>query len=265
MKKRNIVISAVILVLLLVGLGVGLFLVGQQQDLRKKAAPATTFSILPSVKTVNVGDDVTLTIQMNTSTNTVTGAELHLTYDPSKLTLKDFTPLSELLPVVFVSPQIDNTKGTASMSLSAQPANPPQGQGGLATLKFSAKSAGTATIAFTPQTLATGIGEGTNVLASQNSATLTIIEPGVNATPTQSAAVAAQAATPTPLPKGIGGVTTPTPTIKISTPTPTQVGTKTFPIATTSAGTPVVGVSLPIVLSLIAGLFLLIAGVVLAL
>ena len=235
-------------------------LVKQQQDLRKNAAPATTLSILPPTKTANVGEEVSLTVQMNTGTNTATGAELHVTYDPQKLTLKDFTPLTEMLPVVFVSPQINNTTGTANITLSAQPANPPQGQGGLATLKFIAKAPGSATVSFTPQTLVTGIGEGTNVLASQNSASITVLAPAAAALPTgttpttPSVAVTPTSAAPTSNP--IGGIAT--------SPTPTSILSPTTKVASGSA-TPTVGVNTPILLSVLGGLALLLVGIALAL
>lgn len=274
--KKNIIIGSILLVLLVIGLGVGMFLVQQQQDLRKKAAPATTLSILPPTKTANVGDEVTLTVQMNTATNSVTGAELHITFDAQKLTLRDFTPLTDLLPVVFVSPQINNTAGTASMTVSAQPANPAQGTGGVATLKFLVKAPGQAAVGFDTQTLATGISEGTNVLVSQNSATLTLLAAGGGTTPTPTQAAGAS---PTPTPtRSSSGIATPTPTSTgspigglstTSTPIPTTTKiattTPTRTAATSSAGTPVAGVSLPIVLSLGTGFLLLALGIILAL
>lgn len=255
--KKNLIIGTIVLVLLATGLVAGLFLVQQQQELRKKAAPATTLSILPPTKTASVGDEVILTVQMNTATNTVTGAELHITFDSQKLTLKSFTPLTDLLPVVFASPQIDNTKGTASMTTSAQPANPPQGQGGLATLKFTAKAPGAATVSFAPETLATGIGEGTNVLASQNNAAITILAANPTPTPAQLSASPSVMPSLTPIPTttaGLGGRTT--------TPTPTPTSRSS---SATSSATPVVGVSMPIVASLVGGLALLVLGIVLAL
>lgn len=258
MNKKNIIIGTMVLVLLIAGLVVGMILVKQQQDLRKSAAPATTLSILPPTKTANVGEEISLIVQMNTGTNTATGAELHITYDTQKLTLKDFTPLAEMLPVVFVSPLINNTTGTSSITLSAQPANPPQGQGGLATLKFIAKAPGTATVNFAPQTLVTGIGEGTNVLASQNSATITVFSPVSNITPAPTSTVTsptpsiAAPSTVTPTSGQIGGTgatSTPTPTIKIAS----------------GSATPVVGVNTPILLGVLGGLALLLAGIALAL
>ncbi|MBI2590659.1 MAG: hypothetical protein HYW33_02135 [Candidatus Blackburnbacteria bacterium] len=269
MSKKNIVIGIIVLVLLIVGLVVGMLLVKQQQDLRKNAAPATTLSVLPPTKTANVGEEVSLTIQMSTGTNTATGAELHVTFDPQKLTLKDFTPLTEMLPVVFVSPQINNTTGTANITLSAQPANPPQGQGGLATLKFIAKAPGVATVNFAPQTLVAGIGEGTNVLASQNSASITVLAPATAVLPTGTTPIPSAAATPTTSPavtptgNPVGGTaTTPTPTRRptLSTPTPTF----TTNVASGST-TPVAGISTPILLGVLGGLVLLLAGIALAL
>ncbi len=261
--NKKVVITLLVLVLLLIGLAVGVFLVRQQQEIRKKAAPASSISIMPGTTTVNAGQEFTLSVEMSTSTNEVRGAELHITYDTTRLSLRDFLPTT-VLPTVFVSPKIDNTAGTASMTLGAQPSNLFSGKEVIATLKFVAKStAGAATVDFAPQTMANAVSETQDVLVSKTGSKITVIAASTVGTLSNSN----NATVPTPTPSvaaqggvgSIGGTTTATGT---PTPTPTKVATSS---ATASASTPVAGVSLPIVLALSAGIFLLVAGIVLAL
>lgn len=257
--NKKVVVGILVLFLLLVGLGVGVFLVAQQQEIRKKAAPASSIAILPSTKTVNSGEEFTLSVELTTSTNEISGAELHITFDANLLTLRDFLP-STTLPTVFVSPRVDNTAGTASITLGAQPSNLFSGKDVIATLRFQAKTAGgTANVNFAPQTLATALSESQDVLVSKSGARVTVLASTV---------------------KTSGLSTTPTPTLTSTqaqggttgsatalTPTPTKVATGSGSVSTGSAAQtqPVAGVSLPIVLSLAAGAFLLILGIALAL
>ncbi|OGY08811.1 MAG: hypothetical protein A2700_00630 [Candidatus Blackburnbacteria bacterium RIFCSPHIGHO2_01_FULL_44_64] len=260
-NRRKLVVGVLAGLLLLVGLAVGVFLVLQQQEIRKKAAPDTTLSVLPPTKTVNVGEEVVLTVEMNTGTNTVTGSDIQIEYDAQKLALREFTPLPDLLPVVFVTPKIDNSVGSAKASFSAKPADPAQERrGGIATLRFLAQKPGQATVKFGAQTTAHGIGEATaDIVASTNSSIITVLS--------------GAGTTPTPALVGLGGVSavggTPTPTKStgsalggLPTATPTKVSSGS---ATVSAQTPVAGVSLPIMVGVLSGITLLILGVVLAL
>lgn len=261
--NKKVVIGILVLLLLLVGLGVGVFLVRQQQEIRKKAAPASSIAILPSTKTVNSGEEFTLSVELNTATNEIRGAELHITFDANLLSLRDFLP-STTLPTVFVSPRVDNTAGTASITLGAQPSNLFSGKDVIATLRFQAKTAGgTANVNFAPQTLATGLSESQDVLVSKNGARVTVLVSAPTPTPSLDAqggtAGSATAPTPTPTQGLVGGGAT-------ATPTPTKVATGSGSSTGSATQTqPVAGVSLPIVLSLAAGAFLLILGIALAL
>lgn len=201
--NRKILVSGLVLVLLLVGLGAGLLLVQRQQDIREKAAPASTLSILPPTKTVEEGEAFSLSVSINTAENVVTAAELYITYDKDKLTLESVTP-GTFLPVELVRPAINNAAGTASMTFGAQPANPPQGSGVLATLNFKALSSGSARVGFGSQTQATGIDETTNVIVGMSSSNVLIAasaapspSPSPVVTPSPSPSPASEAAKPT--------------------------------------------------------------------
>lgn len=257
MKVKKIVIGSIIFLVLVVGLVASLFLVKQQQELRKKAAPASTISILPPNQSVRVGSEVTLTVELDTATNTVTAADIYITFDPQKVSLQSFTP-GTFLPVVLIQPQTNNTTGTASITLGTQPANPPQGTGTLATLRFKGVASGSANIALTNQTRATGIGEATDILVARNGSTLTVTSTGAP-TPTQSEPVPPTGnptvtLTPTPTTRSVGGVTTPTPTKKAATAT-------TKPTVATSSSLPVAGVFSYTFVAVMVGVLLFTLGI----
>lgn len=244
-KKKIIAILG--LLLILVGLGAGLFLMRQQQDIRKKAAPATSVSLkLPTSKTILVNDNFDVTVEVDSSTNILSASELEIIYNKEKLKLSSLTP-STFLPVVLVSPQIGD--GTASVTLGSQAANPPQGKGTLATLKFVALAPGNAAVSFGPKTRATGIYETTDVIVSKNPATVTIIATGETAgapvvssprpSPSPSpGASPSPTVTPSPTP-GTGGAASPTPSA-------TGKPTVTFPAnKTVAAGSVITGTAAP--------------------
>lgn len=282
MKTKQIVIGVLVLLILVMGLVGALFLVRQQQELRKNAAPATKVSILPPATTTNVGEEFALTVEMNTAANTVIEAELHITFDAQKLTLKSLTS-GTFLPVVLAKPQINGTVGSATVTLGAQPANTPQGKGTLATLKFEAKAPGSATVSFGPGTQARGVQEGADIIVSKVPSAVVILA-AFALTQTSTEQVTS---TPTPTPTQTGGsgggtggtqaTSTPTPTTNTgsgggqkvgtggtaSSPTPTKNLVTTAPTVTSEL--PVSGVGMPTVLASMVGVLVLLLGIVLAL
>lgn len=236
-KKKFIAILGVLLIL--AGVGAGLFLMRQQQDIREKAAPATSVSLkLPTSKTILVGDNFDVTVDVDSHTNTLSAAELEIVYSKDKLKLSNFTP-STFLPVVLVSPQIGD--GTATVSLGSQAANPPLGKGTLATLKFVALAPGNASVSFGSKTRATGIYETTDVLVAKNPTTITIIATGGAGVP----ATASPSPSPSPTPKvsptaspvgGTGSTASPSPASGTK-PTVTLPTNKTVAAGSTITGT----------------------------
>lgn len=235
MNSKALIIGAIIFTILLAGIVAGALLVQQQQELREKAAPATTISFLPGTKTAEVGETVKLSVNIDTSKNLVKQADLSLTFDAQKVELTEITP-GPFLPNIITPAQISNSLGTASVSYAAQTTNPAQGKGVLATLVFKAIDSGSAKISLTSQTKVTGFDQGknANLLASQPSpATLTILSstgfpstggvtsPSPSPSPTASPqpspspsssplaspnpATAGEGASPTPSPSPLGG------------------------------------------------------------
>ena len=199
------------LIFLLLGIPITVFIVGQRQELRQKAAPATTLSFSPSAASHLVGETFPLEVTLNSGENQVVAIELHITYDPTKLEAQTITN-GPLFPNVLASGVV--APGTASITVGAPDAKSPvKGSGTAAVVRLVAKQKTDAPVSvqFSKDTFVGGIGEGaTNVLIGTTPATITIGE-------------TAASPEPTPLPTSSGQVTpAPTPPPG-STPTPTIV------------------------------------------
>ena len=235
-KKRFVL---VLLFFLLATIPVSVYLALRGQETRGSAAPATTLAFDPastqsSPMGKTVGDTFTLTIKIDTGVNSISGTELHIQYDQTKLTGVDIDiAATPFLPSVLVPGTIQN--GFAFITLGSSPTDPKKGQGTLATITFRAlASTGGAptSIRFTTDTRVAGINEATNVLANQPAPAFVTVNPVTSPAPSPTRTptpTSAPAPTSTPTPTKAGGGTTPT-----KTPTPTgNIGIgKTNPTAT---------------------------------
>lgn len=164
--------------LLLLAIPATVFFVGQQRDIRTRAAPATTLSLTPAVQTMSVGNtNLKLNVDIDPGANQVVSADIYLTYDPTKLEAKTITN-GPSAPRVLNSGIIEN--GTASIKVgAASNSQPITTRGTLAVVTFTAKDA---TSNFTPtlvqfasNTFVGGLNEPTaNVLIGTTPAKITI-------------------------------------------------------------------------------------------
>lgn len=203
--------------LLLLGIPATIFFLGQQRDIRTRAAPATTLALTPAVQTVTVGSsNFKLDVDINPETNQVVSAYIYVTYDPTKLEAKTITN-GPSAPRVLNSGIIEN--GTASIKVgAASNAQPIVTRGTIAVITFTAKEATNnltpAVVQFASNTFAGGLNEPTaNVLVGTTPAKITITDansPGANFTsgsPTPTAtptATLTPTLTPTPPASGSG-------------------------------------------------------------
>ncbi len=185
MKKVTLLIVGL---LLLGAIPATVFLVGQRQELRKKAAPATTLSLTPATITKQVGDTFTVEVAIDTAENQVVAAELHIVFDPAIL---EATTIANgpLFPNVLASGVVE--RGTATITVGAvNAAQPVKGAGTAATIRFKALAATTAPVSvrFASNTFVGSLGEGAvNVLVGSTPASVTITGDGTiadGATPT---------------------------------------------------------------------------------
>lgn len=222
MKKFVFILVGIIMLL---GIPATVFLSSRNQELRKKAAPATTLSLSPSLVTKEVGEEFTLEAMINTADNQVVATEIQLVFDPTKLEAISITNGIKF-PLILVSGTIES--GTASISVgAANTTTPITGSGTAALITFKALAATTTptSITFAPETFVGALGESaTNVLINSIPAKITI-----------TSNVAAQTPTPT---LSSQTTLTPTPTLALqttrtATPTPTLVSSS--PSASASA------------------------------
>lgn len=223
MKRILTIIAGIIIV---VALPLTVFLVRQNQEVRSKAAPATTLSFSPTTKTVKVGDAFTLDVVIDTGGNQVYIAELYISYDPSKLEATNIT-YGPLFPNVPISGKVDQS-GRASITLASEnPQTPAVGTGVMAKIGFTAVAVTSAPVIVKidqPDTFLGAKQEGaSNVLVGAEPARITVTSvSGSNQ-------LAGAGLTPTPTTQP--AILSPTPTIQ------TQSATNSALLITVPSGT----------------------------
>ena len=156
--------------------------------------PATPLATYPSQ--VPAGTAFSVDAAINPGVNQVSGAELHVTFDPSKFSLTSIVAPSAPSPdcatnpkysTVFTAANISNINGTASITMGICTSTPAVtiGTSTVATFNFVAKStapAGTYPISFDSSlTYATAVGEPGDALTAKNPINVTISTPDTTA------------------------------------------------------------------------------------
>jgi len=212
MKKKIILLTG--FVFLLVSLGVLLFFVKQQQEIRQKAAAATVLSLVPNSITKNAGETFSLDVNIATAENSVIASEIHISFDGTKLQALSITN-SPQFPNILSSGVVET--GKASITVGAPSISQPfSGNGTIATIQFKALQATTTPISVTfdeGDTYVGSPGEGkNNALIGANPATVTINGEGSTITPTPTTSSSTITPTATPTTASTGPTNTPTPT-----------------------------------------------------
>lgn len=128
----------------------------------KASGTGATLSFIPSPISAPIGTSFTVTVTLNTNGKIISAAELHLTYDPTKVEGQMITSAGSL-PIVIVPGTIGN--GAASIILGSDATTPKNNSGIVATLTFKSLSSDSSAILFSPETKVAAIGESTNVAA----------------------------------------------------------------------------------------------------
>lgn len=247
-------------------LGAGMYLVGQRQLVSPKAAPATTLSLTSTNASPSTGQTFTVNVNIDTASNTVSAAELHIAYTGAAVAAQSIAAGSFFLSPTVIGAQVGT--GTADITILGGIGGAKQGNGVLATITFRAENAGSSTISVAPNTAVSGIGEGSqNVFVSATPVTITV-QTGSNPTPTPTPAGGDSDPTPTPTQSGTNPTATPTvrPTNTPGpTPTPTRPaqggGSVPTPIPTVpQQQLPVAGVPLPTIALLLLGGIVIFGG-----
>ncbi len=179
MKKK--LLPYILLGLIVAVIPVTYFLSSRRQDIRQKAAPASSLYFTPASTTSLINQSFNLNADINTGTNLVTGVEMHIKFDGAKVRLNSINlpPTPFLGQIMSRLTLIDNQNGTASaiiLSTATQTSN--QGTGTIAVLNMTtlATTAAPTVISFEPTTQAAAIGEeATNVIVAYNQGTVNIV------------------------------------------------------------------------------------------
>jgi hypothetical protein len=143
---------------------------------RAEAAPEATLGFDPASPTVSNGQSISIDLRIDPGSNQVTALELHIQFDRTKLQATDITVPSDL--TALMTPEYNNSNGTATIIVGVRPGNPPQGitsPRSVASITFQSISAGSGTISYnTTDTQIAAIGEDGNVLQGTTSASVTI-------------------------------------------------------------------------------------------
>lgn len=264
-NKTKVVLAILGILILLGGLFIGLILVRRRQEIREKAAPATTLLIIPSTQSGTPGQSVDFSIIVDTGENLVIGFDIDLKFNPSAITINSLQRGSGVASFSqVIRNNIDNSQGVINYSaFTLEKTKVVQGSSVevmriAGNIKPSA-TAGTYSLSFAPTTAVAGVAEGQNVLVGKTPGNVVVLGvPAPSSTPTP-------IVTPSPTPPAIGGgadYTTPSLTPSL-TPTPTPTPTPSQTVAPTET-LPEAGVSYPTIIGLVIGLFLLIGSLVLA-
>ncbi|MBN1263777.1 MAG: hypothetical protein JW991_05510 [Candidatus Pacebacteria bacterium] len=264
MKTKKIILIIVVF-LFLASVPLAIYLVRQRQEIRMRAAPASTISFSPGSLNVFPGDSFVLDAVLETGANVVPAVELHVSFDPEVFEINSLSAGSDLA-TVFDGPTIDNQAGIAFLVVG-DVESPIEGIGTVATIGFDVKGPSQGVveeIVFSSETQAGAWGEeGQNVLVDTSPALVTIVSTGGSEGPT---ATPTPASVPTSTPTS-GLVPTATPTFyPTSTPTWSPTATPnsyeylpTSTPAVASPAPPVTGFAWPTVIfvGLATGFFLI--------
>lgn len=148
----KILATLTVLVLMITGIGAGVYLTQQPSQTVTQAnfKPVNVIFQPPQLNTVE-GEEFYLDVYASSNGNQITGANLKIEY-PLSLTLKSITP-GEYLPQILVPPVI--SQGSASVSIGTDGNSGVSGNGILASLIFTSNpgsSDSTAEIKFSPDT-----------------------------------------------------------------------------------------------------------------
>ena len=225
MNKKTIISTVLITIFLIIGTVGGLYLVKQRQNVREKAAPATTITFQPVITEAEIGETINLDILVNTGENSLATVRLDIDYDQSVLQATSLT-FSSFLPTILRPINISQPgkiTGSAGVATGTLISGTGQKVASLSLKVSSAAPSGT-TISFASNTIASSAtleDTSKNLIIRTNPVKIMITtpsEPTPMPTTEPTAAPTEPTVAPTTIPTASTGETNST---TISTPTPT--------------------------------------------
>jgi large repetitive protein len=210
MKKVFLYISIGIILL---SIPVTVFLVGRSQEIRKRAAPASTLSLIPATVTKKVGETFKLEVKLDTAGNQVMTVQITILYDPAKLAVEDITN-GPMAPSIRVSGKA-NPNGSATITVGAKDTiTPITGTGTVAVVTMRAVAATTTPISVKfsphPDTYANALNETSSVIIGLTGSNVIVLNAdGTQGSAASSVNTSTQSGTLETTP---GATLTPTPT-----------------------------------------------------
>ncbi len=288
MKSPKTVLIIIGVLVLCAGLVAGLLLVQQNENIARRAAPATTMYVTPASQSKSAGSTFTYSVNIDTNANAVTGIDVRMNFNPAVLQITSLergagvTNLDQTIANTF-----DNTDGKIQFAIFTLNSSKAVTGSNIEVLKVTGTvkagaAAGSYPVTFDAATAASASQEGQNVLTSKTQGTISVAAAGTGATPTPTASptptgtgtrTSTPTATPTKTPTA-----TPTPTATATatsgataTPTPTATSTQTASVNTTPTATPtarplpVTGTEWTTYLGIGFGILVIVGSIVLAL
>ncbi len=153
------------------------------------ASPASSISLSPLNKNVAPGENFSLSVMLNPSSNQISAVDLHINYNKPSVNLKlNSVTLGSFFQALPLSCSgqfrsaacIDNTGGTAEVVMGASPGTSFSTNGSIATLNFTALTPAATTNAAVDLTgsTASALNETANVIVSYTGANVSITIPG---------------------------------------------------------------------------------------
>ncbi len=140
---RSKKILLIIVIILLLGVAFWYLVSTRQSTVRPKVA-GVSYSLSPASATKQVGDNLDLSVTLNSGTNNVSFVDFTLNYDQSILEVSSFTTVSALNTVIVNQP--DNKTGKFRFVAGNNSNNPVRGNINVGTVHFRVKGAGNAKV-----------------------------------------------------------------------------------------------------------------------
>ncbi len=190
-KKYKNIIRLLGILVLGAGLIAGLILVKQKQNPAPKAAPSTSIYVVPTSQSKAPGNTFSYSVNMDTAGNAVTGIDIKMDFDPSVFEISSLqfgssaTNLNQIIANTY-----DNTAGKIQFAIFTLNTSQAVIGSNLEVLKVngiikSTATAGNYQLAFDPETKASALLAGENVIISRNPGTITITSSTPSPNPTR--------------------------------------------------------------------------------
>ena len=192
-KKKTPSQSRIFLLILCLALAAGLiyfvrtFFVTTPPQVAVVGSPTGSVSLDLVTDTTNLAlnQEASFTLSYNSLSEHLTGIQAEITYDPTRLSISNFSPSSSF-PSVLQTAKVENGKISFAYGVPLESGGL-TGSGTVATFKAKALKVGSADLTFSSNTLTTTTEKTDNTLKSVSGSTLTITDPsGASSAPSSS-------------------------------------------------------------------------------